>query len=120
LYFTPFLPPAAMTVIPIDEAQLVSLVLESITYGMYLVSFGMCVRALLSRNGKEQALNWPLVGVAMLMFALESMNIMCSIHFNLDAFIRYRGPGGPSAVFHKISYPVNVIKVPSASRIVQR
>lgn len=105
---------STMAMLPIDEAQLISLVLESITYGVFLVTFGMCFRELLmSRSGtlKQRACNWPLVVVASLMFILETMNIICSIKFNHDAFIRYKGPGGASVIFHKISYTVNVMKV---------
>ena len=102
-----------MVLLPIDEAQLISLVLESITYGVFLVTFGMCVRELFvgRTTGKRLTYNWPLIAVAALMFILETMNIVCSIKFNHDAFIRYKGPGGASAVFHKISYTVNVMKV---------
>ncbi|KAI0085804.1 hypothetical protein BDY19DRAFT_895916 [Irpex rosettiformis] len=102
-----------MTILPIDEAQLISLVLESITYGVFLVTFGMCVRELFMGRtsiGKRQTYNWPLIVVAALMFILETMNIVCSIKFNHDAFIRYKGPGGASVIFHKISYTVNVMK----------
>lgn len=106
-----------MTVLPIDEAQLISLALESMSYGVFLVTFGMCIKELLlSRSSTlvREAYNWPLIAVASLMFVLATMNITSSITLNHDAFVRYKGPGGASAIFNEISYTPNVMKVYTA------
>lgn len=105
--------PPTMAVFPIDEAQLISLFMEAVTYGVYLVTLGMCIQALfmgsVGREGRSR--NWPLIIVAAAMFVFETLNIACSLRFSLDAFIFYKGSGGPTAVFRKISYAVNVMKV---------
>ena len=45
------------------------------------------------------------------MFAFATMDVAFGLRHNLDAFIFYKGAGGPDAEFEDISYWVNVMKV---------
>ena len=97
---------------PIDEAQLVSMYMEAIAYGIYVVTFGMCMRALLwSRDGTKKLHNWPMIVFTMTMFIFATLDIAVALRHNLDAFISYKGPGGAQAEFEDISNWVNVVQV---------
>jgi hypothetical protein len=97
---------------PIDEAQIVALFMEAVAYGIYLVTLGLCVKALFwGSTGQKDRYNWPLVAVAGLMCVFATSDLAFRLLHNLDAFIFYKGPGGPDVEFEDISYWVNVMKV---------
>lgn len=99
---------------PVDEAQIVALFMEAVAYGIYLVTFGLCVRVLFcGRRGtkRRKRYNWSLIVVAALMFIFATLDVAFGLRHNLDAFVFYRGPGGPITEFQNISYWVNVMKV---------
>ena len=103
---------AAAARFPVDEAQIVALFMEAVAYGVYLVTLGLCVRALFwGRAGRKERINWPLVVVAALMAVFATLDVAFGLRHNLDAFIFYKGPGGADAEFEDISYWVNVMKV---------
>lgn len=47
---------------------------------------------------------------AILMAIFGTLNVAFALRFNLDAFVWYKGPGGPTGKFENISYWVNVMK----------
>ncbi|KIP05679.1 hypothetical protein PHLGIDRAFT_119583, partial [Phlebiopsis gigantea 11061_1 CR5-6] len=94
---------------PVAEAQIVALFMEAVAYGLYLVTLGLCVRALFWGRRRERR-NWPLVVVAALMALFATLDVAFGLRHNLDAFIFYTGPGGADAEFEDISYWVNVMK----------
>ena len=97
---------------PVDEAQIVALFMESVAYGIYLVTLGLCIRALFwGSTGKKDRYNWPLIVVAGLMCIFATLDTAFGLRHNLDAFIFYKGSGGANAEFEDISYWVNVMKV---------
>ena len=100
---------------PVDEAQLVALFMESIAYGVYLVTLGICVRVLLwgrvVGSRMRRTINWPMVAVVALMAVFATLDVALGLRHNLEAFILYSGPGGPDAEFDDISNWVNVMKV---------
>ena len=99
---------------PVAEAQLVALFMEAVTYGIYVVTFALCARALFwDRQGlkNRRAINWPMVVVMVLMSIFATLDVALGLRHNLDAFIFYTGPGGAAAEFDNISYWVNVMKV---------
>lgn len=101
-----------MAVLPIDEAQIVALFMEAVAYGIYLVTLGMCLHALfLGNTGRKERYNWPLIVVALTMFLFATFDVAFGLRHNLDAFIFYKGSGGPTEEFKDISYWVNVMKV---------
>jgi Kef-type K+ transport system membrane component KefB len=97
---------------PVDEAQLVALFMEAVAYGIYLVTLGMCLRALFwGSTGKKERYNWPLIIVVGLMFVFCTLDVAIGLRHTLDAFIFYKGPGGANAEFADISYWISVMKV---------
>ena len=106
------LPSMANDKFPVDEAQLVTLFMQCIAYGIYLVTLGLCIRALFwGSTGKKDRYNWPLIVVAGFMFVFATLDVAFGLRHNLDAFIFYKGTGGANAEFEDISYWVNVMKV---------
>ncbi|TFY75551.1 hypothetical protein EWM64_g8460 [Hericium alpestre] len=101
---------ATDTAFPIDVAQIVALFLESLFYGFYLVTFGMCMYALLSLGRKNGYRRWPLIVVALLLFTFATLDVAFLLRHVLDAFIWYKGPGGAIGELSNISYWVNVMK----------
>ena len=86
--------------------------MEAVAYGIYLVTLGGCIRSLFwGSSGKKERYNWPLVIVATLIFIFATFDVAFGLRHNLDAFIFYKGAGGPDAEFENISYWVNVMKV---------
>lgn len=101
-----------MAKFPVDEAQIVALFMESIAYGIYLVTLGLCARRLFwDYQGLRRTVNWPMVVVAALMSVFATLDVALGLRHNLDAFIFYSGPGGADGEFDDISNWVNVMKV---------
>ena len=101
-----------MGAFPVDEAEIVAMFAGCVSYGIYLVTFGMCIHALFwGPTGRKERYNWSLVAVAAGMFIFATLDIAFALRHNLDAFIFYQGPGGPTAEFEDISDWVNVMKV---------
>lgn len=103
---------------PVTEAQIVALFMEAVSYGIYVVTLALCIRALFwDRQGtRKKAVNWPMVVVMVLMAVFATLDMSLGLKHNLDAFIFYTGPGGAAAEFDNISYWVNVMKVRLATR----
>ncbi|THG98149.1 hypothetical protein EW026_g4000 [Hermanssonia centrifuga] len=100
---------------PITVAQIVALFMESIFYGIYLVTLGHCLKALLCKKDKfifksRREIKWIMVIVAFLMATFATLDVAFGLRHNLDAFIYYTGPGGATAEFGNITYWVNVMK----------
>ncbi|KAI0027984.1 hypothetical protein K488DRAFT_35307, partial [Vararia minispora EC-137] len=101
--------------IPVDEAQIVALFVESVLYGVFLVTFGMTVRTLLFSRGDSSTVrsggqHYFFVVVAFAFFVVATFDEAMVLRHVLDAFIYYKGPGGPNGEFSMISYWVNVMK----------
>lgn len=102
------------TAFPVAEAQLVALFMEAVTYGIYVVTFALCARALFwNKQGlkSRRTIHWPMVVVMVLMAIFATLDLALGLRHNLEAFIFYTGPGGAAAEFDNISYWVNVMKV---------
>jgi hypothetical protein len=96
----------------VTEAQLVSLFLASIFYGIYFSTFCDCLRALVWNGGSFRAtsnVKWVLLVVAVCMFVDETADAIFNLEHNLEAFIRY--PGGPAAQFKIINHWTNIARV---------
>ena len=100
----------------IDKAQLLALLLSSVFYGIFLVSFFMCMRVLLWDRGfkPKSTIRWPMVCVAVVLATIGTINLGYTFNLNFRAFILYDGPGGPIAVFNDISYWASVLQVSCA------
>jgi len=95
---------------PVDVAQMVGLFMECILYGVYLVTFGMCMRALLSKRTANASIKYHMVLVSLLMFTFATLDVAFGLRHNLEAFIYYKGPGGAIGEFGIESNWVNVMK----------
>jgi len=95
---------------PLDEAEIVALFVESIFYGIYLVSFGACIRALFSGAGIYSSLNKAMLVVAILMAIFGTLDLALGLRHALQAFIWYHGPGGAIAEFEKVSSWIQVTR----------
>ncbi|KAJ7599495.1 hypothetical protein C8J56DRAFT_916817 [Mycena floridula] len=97
----------------IDKAELVGLCLESIFYGIYLVSFFPCIKALIWDNSfkRRRTVNWIMFVVAWLMFIFATMDVGFGLFRCFQGFVLYQGPGGPLTVFQDIANYVSVMKI---------
>ncbi|KAJ3710889.1 hypothetical protein DFJ43DRAFT_1170417 [Lentinula guzmanii] len=99
----------------VTAAQIVGLFMECILYGVYLVSLGYCLRALLLdpfEQGlqRKKHINWVMLVVALLLCLFATLDVAFGLRHNLDAFSYYHGPGGATEELNDISYWVNVMK----------
>lgn len=101
--------------ITIAEGQLIALFMQSIAYGVHLVTFVICVSTLLDRpNGRLHLMSsaygpWLLIAIAL--FVVGTIDVSFTFYHSLVAFIFYTGQGGAARVFDDISNWVNVMKV---------
>ncbi|CAA7268856.1 unnamed protein product [Cyclocybe aegerita] len=98
---------------PITEAQLTGLFVESILFGVHMVSLGYCLQALMStktRWRRSSEINWPMVAISCALFANAAFDVSLGFYHNMKAFVFYTGPGGAAAKFTDISNWVNVLK----------
>jgi len=93
---------------------MVGMFMECICYGVFLVTLGSCLSALLidhdSRWGWKRHVNWPMLLVALMLFAIGTLNVAVGLRYNLEAFVYHSGPEETIKVFDDISYWPNVIK----------
>lgn len=97
----------------IDKAQIVGLFLECIFFGIFLVTFPPCLRALVWKNGRIKAIdtiNWTMFAVAMVLASFAVLDTALGLLHNIEAFVLYKGPGGPTEELSNISDWVNVMK----------
>ncbi|KAF7353728.1 hypothetical protein MVEN_01058000 [Mycena venus] len=99
---------------PITEAQIVGLFLESVFWGIYLITFFLCLRSLLFNSNYDRKrlseLNWPMLAVCLCMCAFATIDVAIGLLHNIQAFVLYQGPGGAAEEFSNISDWVNIIK----------
>ncbi|KAI0026659.1 hypothetical protein K488DRAFT_65467 [Vararia minispora EC-137] len=101
--------------IPVDEAQIVALFVESVLYGVFLVTFGMTIRVLLFNRADSSIIRsgrqyYFFLAVAFAFLVVATFDEAMVLRHVLDAFVYYKGPGGPIGEFLIISYWVNVMK----------
>lgn len=104
-------PSSVMANFPIQEAQLISLFMQSTVYGVHVVTFLMCMWALLRPLNSGRPVNWPWLSVAVILFAIGTADVSFNLYHNLIAFIYYTGLGGAQAQFEDLSSWVNVMRV---------
>ncbi|KAJ6544707.1 hypothetical protein B0H10DRAFT_2133542 [Mycena sp. CBHHK59/15] len=97
----------------IDSAQIVGLFMETLLYGVFLVTLVQCLYALLwspVEHHFKKHFHWPMLVAAILMFTFATLDVAFGLRHNLDAFVYYKGPGGATEELENISYWVNVMK----------
>ena len=87
-----------MPEIPFPEVQIIGLFLQSIFYGIYLVSCPFCWLALLrtaSRWRQYNEVNWILIVVSCMFFVIATLDLFLHLYQNILEFIPYAGEGIP-------------------------
>ncbi|KIP04646.1 hypothetical protein PHLGIDRAFT_129367 [Phlebiopsis gigantea 11061_1 CR5-6] len=96
--------------IPIDVAQILALFMETLFYGLYLVSFGVCMYTMFivgRSTTRQRVFNFA---IAILLFTFATLDVALLLRHVLDAFIWYHGPGGATEELGDISYWVSAMK----------
>jgi len=96
---------------PLDEAQIISTWMGAVTFGIMLVSFFICIRTLLSSDSALNPISFRvLLGVSIAMAILDGMDKSLQLRHMLDAFVYYKGPGGPVELLNDTRNWVNFTK----------
>lgn len=108
-----------MSSFPINLAQLVAFFMESVTWGIQIVTFTQCVWALFEagkNEGGRRRVNMTLLTWAVALFVWGTLDISFAAYRNITAFVYYTGPGGSIEIFSQISDYVTVLRVRITSR----
>ena len=98
------------------QAQLAALFMQSIAYGIHMVTFAACMYSWFRRpSGSRSSMRWMVVAIAL--FAIGTCDVSFNFYHNILAFIDYKGSGGADEEFQDASNWVNVMRV-SASRTI--
>ncbi|KAJ6629582.1 hypothetical protein B0H10DRAFT_1985979 [Mycena sp. CBHHK59/15] len=98
---------------PLTDVQSYGLFLESVFYGVYLVTCGFCAQALFTtqqRLRRCSELNWAMIIVMSTIFAIATVDVVLQFFRNLRTFATADGPGDATKDFTNISDPINVVK----------
>jgi len=102
---------AADDAFPLVEAQIISTWMGAVTFGIMLVSFFICIRTLLTSDSALNPISFrALLAVSVLMAILDGADKSLQLRHMLDAFIYYKGPGGPNELFEQTKNWVNFSK----------
>lgn len=98
---------------PIEETTMIGLSLEWVFYGIFLVTFFLCLRALVWDSGFERRTNihWGLLAVAVALCIFATLDVALGLLHNIQAFVLYTGPGGAVEEFSDISNWISFSKV---------
>ncbi|KAJ7613535.1 hypothetical protein FB45DRAFT_802866 [Roridomyces roridus] len=83
--------------------QLLTQFLECIFWGIYIVTLGFCLRALLRWKTNSGEISKTMLVVTLLMACVATFDMVLTFLINLNAFVFYDGPGGPKAAFDNTS-----------------
>jgi hypothetical protein len=99
--------------VTISAATLTSLLMESVFYGLFLVTFFQTIYTLVFACDalKRGAVRWTFVLVACGMFILGTLDLLLLFKHSLDDFVRFHGPGGPDALLADMHNWVNPTRV---------
>lgn len=87
---------------------------------MFVILFILCIQALLFKDSRLKPafqIQWPLLVVACVMFAIGTLDIAVGLFHNIHAFVDTAASGKPDEQFQKISNWANVLKL--ANTLVQ-
>ncbi|KAF8999416.1 hypothetical protein BDQ17DRAFT_1246613 [Cyathus striatus] len=102
-----------MSVFSTTEAHIVGFFVQSILFGVFMVTVGFTGKALLLREGKLRKMhqiNWILVGGEVTLCALSTLDIALALYHAILAFVLYKGPGGAANIYNDISSWINILK----------
>ncbi|KAI0673939.1 hypothetical protein C8Q78DRAFT_661406 [Trametes maxima] len=90
---------------PPDEAKLVSIFIQTLLYGAYMVVFILTMWVLFrKRRDTRRPTHDPMVYISLVMFAMATTHIGINYTRIIRAFVTFRGSaGGPAAYFNQLS-----------------
>ncbi|KDR79637.1 hypothetical protein GALMADRAFT_137431 [Galerina marginata CBS 339.88] len=95
----------------IDSVTLVSIFVESVLYGLFIVLFiASTIIQLRKSRGQGNALNRPMLIASFTMFVLATVHIAIDLRRALTAFIGSAGRGGPIALLGQVNAPTYLLK----------
>ncbi|KAJ7211409.1 hypothetical protein GGX14DRAFT_363024 [Mycena pura] len=84
-------------------AELIEQFVGCMLYGIYLVTFGIAERRLLTTDSgrwrRRSEIRWVMLVVSILLFVNATVDISVATITLLDAFVFYTGPGGDAHIF---------------------
>ncbi|KAH9913022.1 uncharacterized protein B0H18DRAFT_1216689 [Fomitopsis serialis] len=100
-----------MGALPIAEAQLVALFMQSVTYGVHMVTFAICIYTWFSRSSSSwTSASRIWLSVAIAFFVIGTCDVSFNLYHNLMAFVLPTASSGANTVFDQASNWVNVIR----------
>ncbi|KAK0484575.1 hypothetical protein IW261DRAFT_1416519 [Armillaria novae-zelandiae] len=103
-----------MAPLTFQQSSIVALFLESTAWGIFLVTFGLCLRSLLfNKSGLKpfSEINRPMLAVCLIMPILSTVNMGINTKRALDSV----GPKGISEQFTDIGSPIEIVKFSSVN-----
>ncbi|KAG2341875.1 hypothetical protein BDR05DRAFT_864712, partial [Suillus weaverae] len=99
------------TGMPVDAANLISILLESILYGFSVLMF-MGTMWIFTYKRRMRDVNRPTIAVATLLFLLSTAHVVAGIIHVENGLVKYRDtfPGGPVAFFTDLVQAMFVVK----------
>ncbi|TFK46915.1 hypothetical protein OE88DRAFT_1666705 [Heliocybe sulcata] len=93
---------------PVDEAQIVAQFMQCIAYGIHIVTFILCIRALVlpRRNKHQKSINvdWSMFICVIAMGIIATLAVAFELLSNIHTFVLYHGPRGTVSEASDISY----------------
>lgn len=103
-----------MPSIPITEVQITGIWTESIFFGIHLITFGFCIKALLFRENQLKSLqdvNWIMLTITVFLLANATLDVVLGFYHLLKAFVFSTGSEGPTQELTNISDWINISRV---------
>ena len=101
---------------PLAEAQLTSLFLQSMAHGIHLATFAVCMYVWHTRGIAQASGRLPWMMVAIVIFLMCTVDLCFGFYHDVNAFVLYKGPGGPTGAFENLSNWVDVIRVSTSGK----
>ncbi|TFY56954.1 hypothetical protein EVG20_g8730 [Dentipellis fragilis] len=95
--------------IPVDEAEIVSLFLETLIYGLFIALWTISV-VLIFRRGEDGRAQRRLLPIGFLMIAGATSHILVDVVRLVQAFVTVPQAGGAIAYYHNVKNPLHITK----------
>ncbi|KAJ6524203.1 hypothetical protein B0H19DRAFT_1043028 [Mycena capillaripes] len=99
-------------------AQLTGSYVETLAYGMYLVTCCFCAKTLFwiaqpgggERLKRRNEVRWIMVSVFCVIFVVSTLDDVTGMMHIMAAFVRYKGPGGAAEELTNIRDWINIVR----------
>ncbi|KZT10124.1 uncharacterized protein LAESUDRAFT_810397 [Laetiporus sulphureus 93-53] len=100
-----------MASFPLAESQIVSLFVQSVSYGVHVVTFMVCIWNMLEQRYRHaKPINSLMLSIVVILFVVGTADLAFNLYHNILAFTLYTGSGGATGEFEQISTWVQVIR----------